>query len=441
MAIKYGFFDSIAGDRKYTADDIGRYLMGIVSSGVYADKSTSLQVLSNDGMSVEVQPGRAMLNYHYMENDDMLTLTLDRGGTQDRVDAIVARLDLNNRLCEIVVKKGTEAAKPSAPVMDRTDVVKEYMLASVHVPKLATSITQSSITDTRADNTVCGWVTGVIDQVDTSTLFTQWQVAYEEAYEEMGDYTKAQKAAWEAFLQNVDENLDDYTEEQKAAWEAFFQNIQDDILLPVPTVGDSGKAIVVNEAGNAFIFGDTQANIPITSEVPTKAEIWLDPDEEPNTITCAQIGAVPVSRTINGKALSSNIVLTAEDLGISIPENTDWECSYNTNVTQDRNNSSGSSGTYVGYVKYGKLVIVDFLFFPTSSARQKTNTELRFAYGFPMPRENAGYKESGWFSATQYANQRSYASRVDEGELIIDVGGTALADSSVYGTIVYIAKD
>ena len=228
MAIKYGFFNSIGGDRKYNADDIGKYLMGIISSGVYADASTSLQVLANDGMDVEVQPGRAMLHYHYMENDSPLVLTLDRGGTQDRVDAIVARLDLNNRLCEIVVKKGTEAAKPAAPAMERTDTIKEYMLASVYITKLSASITQLNITDTRADNTVCGWVTGVIEQVDTSTLFAQWQAAYEEAY-----------AAWGRFLDSLDGDI-----------------------LPIPSADDVGKVVMVNDTYDGYVLGQPKAGAP-----------------------------------------------------------------------------------------------------------------------------------------------------------------------------------
>lgn len=223
MAIKYGFFNSIGGDRKYNTEDIGRYLMGIVSSGVYADKSTSLQVLANDGMEVEVQPGRAMLHYHYIESDTPLTFTLAAGGTQDRVDAIVARMDKNNRLCEIVVKKGTEAAKPTAPAMERTDTVKEYMLASVYITKLSTSITQSNITDTRADKTVCGFVTGVIDQVDTTTLFAQWKAAYDEAVAEM--------AAW---------------------YEGLTENFVDGNGLPIPNAGDAGKALHVNETGDGY---------------------------------------------------------------------------------------------------------------------------------------------------------------------------------------------
>ena len=47
MAIKFGFFDSLNGDRKYTAAEIGRFLHGIINSGVYPDGSTALQVIDN----------------------------------------------------------------------------------------------------------------------------------------------------------------------------------------------------------------------------------------------------------------------------------------------------------------------------------------------------------------------------------------------------------
>lgn len=211
MALKFGFFNSSGGDRLYSADDIGRYLQGIISSGVYADTSTSLQVLSGGGMEVLVQPGRGMLDYHYLENTEPLALTLSNGGTLDRIDAIVMRLDLTNRLCEIAVKEGTPAATPKAPTMSRTDVKKEYMLASVYVTKLATSITQENITDTRADNTVCGWVHGLIDQVDTAALFAQYQAAYAAELANMRTYAQAQRQAIADFVAALTEELQVYT--------------------------------------------------------------------------------------------------------------------------------------------------------------------------------------------------------------------------------------
>lgn len=168
MTLKYGFFNSSGGDRLYDAEDIGRYLQGIISSGVYADSSTSLQVLADSGMAVQVQAGRGMLDCHFLENTEPLALTLSTGGTLDRIDAIVMRLDMERRLCEIAVKEGTASSTPAAPTMLRTDNTKEYMLASVYVPKLAAAITQENITDTRADATVCGWVRGILKQAATS---------------------------------------------------------------------------------------------------------------------------------------------------------------------------------------------------------------------------------------------------------------------------------
>lgn len=232
MAITSGFFNSVNKDRTYNAAQIGKYLQYIVSSGVFPFVSSSLQVLANDGMTVEVQAGRAMLDCHYMDNDSPITLTLTAGGTQDRIDGIIMYVDMTERACGITVKEGTPAASPKPPAMTRTDVRKEYMLAAVRVNKLSSSITQSSITDTRPDNTVCGWVTGLIDQVDTATLFTQWQTAYEEAYAELGDYLAA----------------------QKAAWDAFFTAVAEDNLVPVPNVDAIGKAIVVNATGDGYVL-------------------------------------------------------------------------------------------------------------------------------------------------------------------------------------------
>ena len=167
MAIKYGFFNSVNGDRKYTAADIGDYLRGIIYSGVYPDGTSSLQVLAAGGMVVEVQPGRAMLEFKYLENDAPHQIALSAGGTMDRIDAIVAYMDLNERACGIIVKEGTPAAAPVAPAMTRTDVRYEAMLASVYVTRLVNEVTQANITDTRHLTEVCGWVRGAIRQNTT----------------------------------------------------------------------------------------------------------------------------------------------------------------------------------------------------------------------------------------------------------------------------------
>ncbi len=178
MAIKYGFFNSVNGDRVYNAEDVGRYLHGIVSDGVYQDDTGRMQVLATSGMAVAVQTGRAMLSYHYMENDSAYNITLDIGTTLPRIDLIVMRLSLTNREITIEVKKGSPAASPAMPLLSRESTVYELALAAVYVPANATSITQTNIQDLRPSSEYCGWVTGIIQQLDTATLYSQWEDAY-----------------------------------------------------------------------------------------------------------------------------------------------------------------------------------------------------------------------------------------------------------------------
>ena len=69
-------------------------------------------------------------------------------------------------------------------VPKREPFIYDLALATVRVQSNATSIYNYDIVDTRADTQLCGWVTGLIEQVDTTTLFNQWQSAYQHFYDE-----------------------------------------------------------------------------------------------------------------------------------------------------------------------------------------------------------------------------------------------------------------
>ena len=207
MAITSGFFNSINGDRKYNARQIGRYLGSLVSSGVFPNPSTNLQVLAGEGMAIQVSPGKAFIDCHWLENDSVCTIILDDADmVLDRIDAAVMRLDESDdaRSVDIVVKKGEPSSDPQPPQMVREDKVQEYCLATIRVRKMkddgAQEIVQADIADTRADTEVCGWVTGLIDQVDTHTLFLQWQDAY-------GRFYADSEAEFNAWLEGIREQF------------------------------------------------------------------------------------------------------------------------------------------------------------------------------------------------------------------------------------------
>ena len=186
MSIRSGFFNSIDGDRLYNADDMNRPYKDVISNGVFPNPSTNLQVYTSSGMTVQILEGGGMFGGGWAYNDAPVLLTLQAGETNlNRIDAIVIARDTSElvRATRVYVKKGTPASSPVAPTMERNEYLNEYCLATVRVNSGTTTLTQSMITDTRMNSDVCGWVTGLIEQVDTSTLFEQWQTAYEEQYE------------------------------------------------------------------------------------------------------------------------------------------------------------------------------------------------------------------------------------------------------------------
>lgn len=187
MAVTYGYFNSVNGDRTYDADQMSEYFDGLVSDGVYEDVGGALQVLAGSGMTVNVKTGRGIINCKWIKNDAILPLDITQAhAVLNRWTAVVMKLDITNRLMTITTKDGTPGSNPVKPTMQNDATGKELCLAYVYVAAGVTSISQSNITDARPSSD-CGWVTGLIEQVDTSQLFLQWQTAYENYYEEMSE--------------------------------------------------------------------------------------------------------------------------------------------------------------------------------------------------------------------------------------------------------------
>ncbi len=180
MALKYGFFNSVNGDRRYNADDMSNYFEGLVSNGVYENIGDAMVVTAGTGMNVIVGTGRAIIDCKWLRNDSAYNIAITPADTTlARYTSIVILLDKDNRNMSITAIDGEPATTPELPTVPENSLI----LADILIPANSTSILQANITDDRADSTVCGWVTGLIEQVDTSELFLQWQDAYTRQFE------------------------------------------------------------------------------------------------------------------------------------------------------------------------------------------------------------------------------------------------------------------
>lgn len=188
MAIQSYFFNAVLNDgtydRTYNAEDLTSYLDLLVGNGVFPNPSTMLQVRAGSGMNVIVGAGAGWINGHKLINTADLTLAVAASDViLNRIDAVVFYVDFNAREMGVAVKTGTLAASPVAPTLQRDSSRYEMCLAQINVLKQSTSILASQIVDTRGNSNLCGYVQGLIQQADTTTLFESWQNGFETWFE------------------------------------------------------------------------------------------------------------------------------------------------------------------------------------------------------------------------------------------------------------------
>lgn len=192
MAEHYSFFDAEgsagAYDRVYSSADLAAYFSSFIGNGVYANPAKQLKVSPVAGqMAVSVAVGKAWINgYFYELSDNPMQLALSVGDSNNsRIDLIVCSLNLSNRLIELKVIQGAAAANPQEPAYSRTEDVYDLVLARINVAAGAIELTEEEITDTRPNNQYCGFVTGVVEQIDTTGLFSQYDAEFNNWFEEI----------------------------------------------------------------------------------------------------------------------------------------------------------------------------------------------------------------------------------------------------------------
>ena len=161
----------------YTAED-AQLWFATRQSGVYA--GTHLGVTANGTMAVTLGTGIAWLHYADFAGcvygntvGKALTVTL-ADAQYKRIDRVCIRLEMLNNKCYAYIKKGTAAASPAAPALQRDASAYEISVAQIAVAAGATAINAGNITDERLDETVCGLMRDGVTGIDTSVLQSQY---------------------------------------------------------------------------------------------------------------------------------------------------------------------------------------------------------------------------------------------------------------------------
>lgn len=242
--IKFGMFNSINGDRKYKAEDFAQYFATFIGNGIFVKPSDCLQILAtSNSTNVIVRPGKAWINGYYLINDEDYTLPIAVGdSTLNRIDRVVIRLDHIQRKMSVEVKRGALSASPIAPALKRDADAYELALADIYVAKGTLTITQALITDTRLNNALCGLMHGVIDQVDTTTIFNQYQSWFENysvtKAAEFLTWQNAVTTALENWIDAQQQEFLDWRQAEEDLYHAWLQGRKDGFDAWFATVKD-----------------------------------------------------------------------------------------------------------------------------------------------------------------------------------------------------------
>ncbi len=182
---KFSFFNDVNDDRVYYAEDWARHLKKYFTNGIF---NNELNVVSNNDMTITIKEGDANIEgYRYTNTGDLVKTIDNADGTLNRIDNVVLRLDLTNRLISAQIIKGTFADKPVAPELVRTSTIYDLRIAKISIPAGTTTITQDLIADTRFITSDCGNVISTVQTPDTENLFIQMQTLFEKQINELNN--------------------------------------------------------------------------------------------------------------------------------------------------------------------------------------------------------------------------------------------------------------
>ena len=180
----------------YDADDASGFL-ATRCSGVYCAEE-DFAVSPNGDLTVTVSAGQAWVRPArfrgrsiIMEQPTTVVLT-EADPVRSRIDRIVLRYDAAARKTSLLVLEGVpDSASPAPPDISRTALVYDLSLATITRKAGSESITAADITDTRADETVCGVMRDGVTGIPAAQLI-QRLLADIEAVEKGSFYSKAE---------------------------------------------------------------------------------------------------------------------------------------------------------------------------------------------------------------------------------------------------------
>lgn len=287
MAVRGFFYNSVNKDRLYNGQDMNEDKAPFYKEGVAYGH---LQVTADgESMAVKVdggsRTGYAYINLHTIHNTTVLELPVSgSNGTLPRIDRVILRNDETERKPSIFILEGAYSSNPQPPELTNNDTIQEKCLAEIYVAAGAVAISQSDITDTRADTGLCGFIASQFEDFDFSQFTKQFNAWF--ALEK-----KSMEQDHANFIEEYAEMTQAFMTDQEAQWNKWFKEKQTelsgDIAGKLQLQIDDVKEKVYNIAFKVYIISTLEQ---ITSPVTVKLTNKTTGTMQTVTVTKSQMG-------------------------------------------------------------------------------------------------------------------------------------------------------
>lgn len=206
MSVTSGFYDSLNGDRKYTAAEMSAIFDGIINDGVLANIGDAFAVTAEPGNVVNVGTGRAWFNSTWVYNDATVSLTapeLHDFGTFANyhvVQLVILEVNRSEAVRTATIKfaeqyaisdssqamiqaenQAARAIQLAIEQLTNTNEVHQYPLAAIY--RAAGTDKSEEFTQANIYNYVgtsyCPFVTGILQVQSIDNIVARWESEFE----------------------------------------------------------------------------------------------------------------------------------------------------------------------------------------------------------------------------------------------------------------------
>lgn len=276
MTFKSGFWNSIDGDRTYSAEDMAIPFEGIITDGVFANWGDAFKATVIDGSTIAIGSGKAWLGKKWIQNDSVYQMQINvseyASSTEPRT--VVVCLDLKVEPYYRFARFGIDEQRNYESYTDMLNYMVDRNTGRNSLPLFAinfaagdSSIQQSNITNL-VGTSWCPYVTAPVQTVTVDDIRSKWDASYNALMKDIvsNAQTKANEAEsnFEASFNTWFLTLKNQLNANQAA------NLQNQItsltnqLNKLVTTGTVENTVQFYSGGSLVDF-TTSANVKITA--------------------------------------------------------------------------------------------------------------------------------------------------------------------------------